>query len=75
MPSTAAKINFLLGLKPTPQDVTLGKYLNENPFKQTFLSLTSLSTEIRQPVPLFNLLTNEQADSWREKFRGNEAPK
>jgi methionyl-tRNA synthetase len=77
MPSTSAKINFLLGLEDrTQHDAVLGKVLNEGvgegEFKKVFLGLTSKSKGIRQPVPLFNTFTEEQAAVWRDKFRGKQ---
>jgi methionyl-tRNA synthetase len=71
MPSTAAKINFLLGLEErTQHDAQLGKVINEGVFKEIFLGLTAKSKGVRQPVPLFNRFTKEQAASWRDRFRG-----
>lgn len=71
MPSTAAKINFLLGVEErTQHDAQLGKVLNEGVFKDVFLGLTGKSKGIRQPVPLFTKFTEEQAAAWRERFRG-----
>jgi hypothetical protein len=72
MPSTSAKINFLLGIEErTQRDASLGKYLNEeNCFERHFLSLTEKSKGIRQPVPLFNLFSEEQMEKWRLRFSG-----
>jgi hypothetical protein len=53
-------------------DAVLGKVLNEGVFKEVFLGLTSKSKGIRQPVPLFNTFTEEQAAVWRDKFRGKQ---
>lgn len=73
MPSTSAKINFLLGLEDrTPYDQQLGKALNEGVFKEVFLGLTSKSKGIKQPIPLFTNFTEEQASVWREKFKGKQ---
>jgi len=58
MPSTSAKINYLLGLeKRTEEDAILGKILNEGDFKSIFLNLTLKSGTIRQPIPLFTTYT------------------
>lgn len=58
MPSTSAKINFLLGLEErTAHDAQLGKVLNEGRFKEVFLGLTGKSKAIRQPIPLFTEFT------------------
>lgn len=58
MPSTSAKINFLLGLEDrSPYDQQLGKALNEGVFKEVFLGLTSKSKGIKQPIPLFTTFT------------------
>lgn len=73
MPSTSAKINFLLGLEErTAHDAQLGKVFNEGVFKEVFLGLTSKSKAIRQPIPLFNVFSEEQASAWREKFKGKQ---
>jgi hypothetical protein len=73
MPSTSAKINFLLGLEErTPRDAQLGKVLNNGNFKEIFLDLTSKSKAIRQPIPLFKKFTEEQAAQWRERFGGKQ---
>jgi methionyl-tRNA synthetase len=73
MPSTSAKISFLLGLEErTQHDAQLGKVLNEGVFKEVFLGLTAKSKAIRQPVPLFTKFSEEQAATWREKFRGKQ---
>lgn len=66
MPSTSAKINFLLGLEErTEHDSQLGKVLNEGVFKEVFLGLTNKSKSIRLPVPLFTEFTPEQTATWR----------
>ena len=73
MPSTSAKINFLLGLEErTQHDAQLGKVLNEGVFKDVFLGLTAKSKAIRQPVALFTKFSEDQAAVWREKFRGKQ---
>jgi hypothetical protein len=71
MPSTSAKINYLLGLgERTEHDATLGKAFNTGNFKEVFLGLTAKSESIRQPIPLFTAYTPELANSLREKFKG-----
>jgi methionyl-tRNA synthetase len=73
MPSTSAKINFLLGVEErTQHDAQLGKVLNEGNFKEVFLGLTAKSKGIRAPVALFNKFSEEQAAVWREKFKGKQ---
>jgi hypothetical protein len=72
MPSTAAKINFLLGLERTPQDAFLGKIINEGDFKQIFMNLTSRSKSIRRPLLLFTRYSEEQMAAWRDKFKGKQ---
>lgn len=70
MPSTSAKMNFLLGLEDrTELDDILGSKLNFN-FKETFLNLTVKSSGVKQPIPLFTMFTEEQVKRWRETFRG-----
>lgn len=68
MPSTSAKINFLLGLEVrTEHDAILGKIFNQEggDFKNTFINLTAKSQSIRKPIELFNPLSEEQANTWR----------
>ena len=43
MPSTSAKINYLLGMEDSEEDRVLGKRLNEGDFKQLFTNLVSRS--------------------------------
>jgi methionyl-tRNA synthetase len=44
LPSTSAKINYLLGLSDrTEHDATLGKVFNSGNFKEIFLGLTTKS--------------------------------
>ena len=44
MPSTSAKINYLLGLgERTEHDAVLGKTFNNGNFKEVFLGLTAKS--------------------------------
>jgi hypothetical protein len=70
MPSTSAKINFLLGLEERSDfEACLGKHLNAN-FRECFLGLVKKSTGVKQPIPLFTFFTEEQVKRWREKFRG-----
>ena len=58
MPSTAAKINFLLGLEQrTQHDAQLGRVINEGVFKDVFLGLTAKSKGVKQPIPLFTKFT------------------
>ena len=77
MPSTSAKICFLLGLERTQHDATLGRFFNqkENVFLRVFLGLTAKSTGIRQPIPLFNTISEEQTALWRERFGGKQEVK
>ena len=73
MPSTSAKINYLLGLEErTQHDVQLGKVLSSGNFKEIFLGLTGKSKAIRQPIPLFKKFSEEQAAQWRERFGGKQ---
>ena len=70
MPSTSAKINFLLGLEErTPRDAQLGKVLNNGNFKEIFLDLTSKSKAIRQPNG-----ANVSAASSNRKSSKNDYP-
>ena len=40
MPSTSAKINFLLGIERSERDQKFGQYINENGFDNVFWRLT-----------------------------------
>ena len=65
MPSCSAKINFMLGLEDrTEHDEHLGKHINDNiqNFKDIFLELTAKSKGIKQPILLFNKLTEQQIE-------------
>ena len=72
MPSSSAKINFILGLERTPFDETLGRQLNHEPHKfiENFLQLTGKSAGLRQPVPLFSKFSEQQVGEWRDRFKG-----
>ncbi len=62
MPSTSAKINFLLGCEKDERNSYFAKDLNENilnegDFDVYFYTLTSRSSGLREPVPLFKKYT------------------
>jgi hypothetical protein len=37
-----------------------------------FLGLTAKSKGIKQPIPLFNNITEDQVKHWRERFGGKQ---
>ena len=53
MPSTSAKINFLLGLERTERDDKLGFFINSEGFDNIFHRLTENSKGLKEPVTLF----------------------
>lgn len=51
----------------------LGQILKEAGLINIFNTLTEDSKEIRKPIELFEEYTPEQAEAWREKFKGKNA--
>ncbi len=77
MPSTSAKINYLLGVEKDERNPVLGKYLNEKmknqgEFDRYLLSLTKVSTGLKRPIALFQEYSDEDMREWREKFAGKQ---
>lgn len=72
MPSTSAKINFLLGVEKDERSPTFGKNVTEGDFVANFYNFTQHSTGLRAPVPLFTEYTKEQVEAWRQKFAGKQ---
>ena len=65
LPSTSAKINFILQCPRTERCNILGKWLNEGDFLEKFCLLTEKSTGLNQPVTLFKLIAAEKIKEWR----------
>lgn len=73
IPSTSAKINFLLGCEVrTPRDNKLIGYLRNEKFDGALLTLLQDSKGIREPVALFRTLTKEEIEQWRNTFKGKQ---
>lgn len=73
MPSTSAKINYLLGLERTDRDEVLGQIVQEAGLINIFSNLTEDSKGLRQPIELFKEYTAEEAEAWRDRFKGKNA--
>ena len=70
MPSSSAKINFLLGIERSKNDDILGKIIRVEGFKNVFWNLTVGSIGLREPVPLFREYSEEEKVKWRNQFGG-----
>ena len=53
LPSTSAKINYLLGIERSERDEVLGQIIKEAGLINIFSSLTEDSKGLRQPIELF----------------------
>lgn len=60
MPSTSAKINYLLGIERTERDEVFGQIVNEAGLFNIFNTLTEESKGLRTPIPLFTNYTAEE---------------
>jgi hypothetical protein len=60
MPSTSAKINYLLGIERTERDEIFGQILNEAGLFNIFNTLTEESKGLRTPIVLFRNYTAEE---------------
>lgn len=72
LPSTSAKINYLLGIERDEDDEVLGQIVNEAGVLNIFPSLTERSTGLKTPIPLFTQYSEQQVQEWRQKFQGNK---
>lgn len=73
MPSTSAKINYLLGLEHrSKHDNILGKILIDTDFKTTLLGLLGNSKGIKKPIRLFRKYTEAEMVAWQDKFKGKQ---
>jgi len=72
LPSTSAKINYLLGIDRNDDDEVLGQIVNEAGVLNIFPSLTERSHGLRTPIALFTEYKEEKIEEWRKKFGGNK---
>ena len=57
MPSTSAKINYLLGIARSERDEVLGQIIGEAGLINIFVNLTEESKGLRVPIELFKTYT------------------